>query len=714
MASRHGNSSKILSVNHTAADAIGFRVVATSQRAMSNQEAGGSGSDIKRTRAYIPREREEAEQRLLNDYFGDDETPSKYPKEKSRRRKGYDATSRASIDPILKCTSAIRQLAYGTSADAFDEYLQIAERCSRECLDNFTKCIYILYVEEYLRRPSLEDIEKTYALHEEKHGLPGMLGSIDCMHWDWKNCPKALHGQFKRKDHKYPTLMLEAVADQKLWIWHAYFGVSGANNDLNVLYGSPLFDDVLSDTAPEAPFVVNGRTYKKGYYLADGIYPTWSSFVKTFSIARDEKTLRFKRVQESARKDIERAFGVLQDGTTIVETSTWYILVGVETPRGGTNKSGTSKIIRFGVLTWKGLLNQRDDVDRISTLSMLQILDHVSAMEFFLADERIVNKSLYCLELVVLDSMRIFARFLRPTQCKNIREGNKKPNVTPTPSVKPNLSGSLESKFRPECDFSEDDYVDNVGQVWDFKREGSHSKFGENSLVTHGGKEVLQETKMKKQIEDLCVGNSVGNLVFDYVYSEEVGISGGKWRLTGKNMMIIGVYAPQEGKEKQALWDFLRFEVDKWNGDVIIMGDFNEVRVKSDRFGTHFNPHGLSATKMSKLDRFLVSESVISGSPNIKAVTLERFLSDHRPILLKENGACGKGFNLLLFHEKKLGNGLSTYSGMTTSWRRAGITQVGELAKVINPLVVHTHFLIHWSWTLNNCGAGYTVTSSDN
>ncbi|GJU23643.1 ALP1-like protein isoform X1 [Tanacetum coccineum] len=104
----------------------------------------------------------------------------------------------------------------------------------------------------------------------------------------------------------------EAVADQKLWIWHAYFRVPGSNNDLNVLYSSPLFDDVLVDTASEAPFVVNGRTYKQGYYLADGIYPTWSTFVKTFSIARDEKTLKFKRVQESARKDIERAFGVLQ------------------------------------------------------------------------------------------------------------------------------------------------------------------------------------------------------------------------------------------------------------------------------------------------------------------------------------------------------------------------------------------------------------------
>ncbi|GJT27244.1 RNA-directed DNA polymerase, eukaryota [Tanacetum coccineum] len=219
---------------------------------MTNQEAEGAGSGIKRTRTYIPRDREKAEQRLLEDYFGNDDTPPKYPKENFRRRQRIDALGRNSIGPILKITYVIRQLAYGTAPDAFDEYLQIAERCSRECLDKFTKCIYILYVEEYLRKPSLEDIEKTYALHEEKHGLPRMLGSID------------------------------SVADQKLWIWHAYFGVPGSNNDLNVLYGSPLFDDVLVDTAPEAPFVVNGRTYKQGHYLGDGIYPTWSTFVKTF------------------------------------------------------------------------------------------------------------------------------------------------------------------------------------------------------------------------------------------------------------------------------------------------------------------------------------------------------------------------------------------------------------------------------------------------
>ncbi|GJW52164.1 aquaporin NIP2-1-like protein [Tanacetum coccineum] len=92
--------------------------------------------------------------------------------------------------------------------------------------------------------------------------------------------------------------MLVAVADYSLWIWHAYFGVPKANNDLNVLYGSPLFDDLLADIALEAPFVVNGKTYNKCYYLADGIYPQWSTFVKSYSIARDGKIMKFIRVQE--------------------------------------------------------------------------------------------------------------------------------------------------------------------------------------------------------------------------------------------------------------------------------------------------------------------------------------------------------------------------------------------------------------------------------
>nr|GEW05057.1 RNA-directed DNA polymerase, eukaryota [Tanacetum cinerariifolium] len=43
-----------------------------------------------------------------------------------------------------------------------------------------------------------------------------------------------------------------------------------------------------------------------------------------------------------------------------------------------------------------------------------------------------------------------------------------------------------------------------------------------------------------------------------------------------------------------------------------------------------------SASKMSKLDRFLVSEGLLSVFPSLSAICLDRHLSDHRPILMRE------------------------------------------------------------------------------
>nr|GEW68749.1 putative nuclease HARBI1 isoform X2 [Tanacetum cinerariifolium] len=84
-------------------------------------------------------------------------------------------------------------------------------------------------------------------------------------------CPVLIrfcHGVIK----KYPTIMLEAVASQDLWILHAFYGIAGVNNDINVFDNSSLFDDLLDDLAHVVSYVRH----------------------------------------ESARKDVERAFGVLQ------------------------------------------------------------------------------------------------------------------------------------------------------------------------------------------------------------------------------------------------------------------------------------------------------------------------------------------------------------------------------------------------------------------
>jgi hypothetical protein len=108
------------------------------------------------------------------------------------------------------------------------------------------------------------------------------------MHWSWKNCPTAYKGTYTGKE-KEPTLVLEAVALYDLWIWHAFFGLPGALNDINVLHQSHIFDAIQEGKGPEVKFTVNGTQYGMGYYLADGIYPSWATLVKTISNPVEKK-----------------------------------------------------------------------------------------------------------------------------------------------------------------------------------------------------------------------------------------------------------------------------------------------------------------------------------------------------------------------------------------------------------------------------------------
>nr|XP_043638204.1 uncharacterized protein LOC122609213 [Erigeron canadensis] len=297
--------------------AIGACVNVIFEEEENQHQEASSSSTPKFTRRVISRDHVGAAKLLYDHYFAPNCT---YPPDMFRRRFRMrkemflrivrDINSFESSEPLPKHFQFFHKGATDASGrpgfNIFQKYkyLQMAQDTGYQCLDAFCKCVIHLYQQEYFRRPTEADIERLTAKHEQVHGFLGML--------------VAWQGQYTRGDKGHPTIMLEAVASYDLWIWHAYFGPGGSNNDINVLNESDLFDDLLKDRAPKVEFSVNGEQFTKGYYLADGIYPEWATFVKSFKCPMEPKTTKFKRYQEAARKDVERAFRVLQGRWEII------------------------------------------------------------------------------------------------------------------------------------------------------------------------------------------------------------------------------------------------------------------------------------------------------------------------------------------------------------------------------------------------------------
>ena len=157
-------------------------------------------------------------------------------------RRTVNATGRPQAHDIQKVSAALRVLGYGEPFDRSDEYM----RLSRSSIDVYTRRLTHFIIDKwestYLRRPTAEELEHILRRNAAR-GLPGCIGSIDCTHWTWARCAKALAGQYKDRNGKV-SVVIETVCDEDLYIWHLFVGCPGAYNDKNVLAASPLMLDI--------------------------------------------------------------------------------------------------------------------------------------------------------------------------------------------------------------------------------------------------------------------------------------------------------------------------------------------------------------------------------------------------------------------------------------------------------------------------------------
>ncbi|XP_068340420.1 uncharacterized protein [Pyrus communis] len=133
-------------------------------------------------------------------------------------------------------------MAYGSPADSMDETHSMSKSTCLDTLEQFCDTIVYVYKDKYLREPNQEDLNRLIRKVEDR-GFLVMIGSLVCMHWDWKNCPTGSQRSFSGRSRK-PTVVLETVASSDTGIWHAFFGVLGSQNDITVLGRSPLFNNL--------------------------------------------------------------------------------------------------------------------------------------------------------------------------------------------------------------------------------------------------------------------------------------------------------------------------------------------------------------------------------------------------------------------------------------------------------------------------------------
>ncbi|XP_019150945.1 PREDICTED: uncharacterized protein LOC109147744 [Ipomoea nil] len=228
---------------------------------MDNQPPRHGGSTF--GHRVIHRDREEADRRLWNDYFS--EYP-KYSEAMFRRR------FRMSRNLFLRIANAVK---------GHDNYfVQRKDRIGRLGLSTLQKVTAAFRV-------------LAYGIPADEYILIGESTTIESL-------------------KRFCRAVVEVFGER-------YLRAPDANDVARLLQiGEKRGFPGMLGTHP-CHYVIQGQQYNTRYYLADGIYPKWSTLVQTIHEPRGPKKKLFAMMQEACRKDVERAFGVLQSRFAIVK-----------------------------------------------------------------------------------------------------------------------------------------------------------------------------------------------------------------------------------------------------------------------------------------------------------------------------------------------------------------------------------------------------------
>ena len=150
-------------------------------------------------------------------------------------------------------------------------------------------------------------------------GLPGCVGSIDCVHVGWDQCPNQYHSLYTGKEG-FPSVAYEVICTSRKFIQSVSAGHPGSRNDKHIVRTDDSVMQLLegngwlqskawNSTGP------NGKRLQffGVFLICDGGYHRWPCLISPVKTgAAGSPVMKWSAKLESVRKDIEGVFGILK------------------------------------------------------------------------------------------------------------------------------------------------------------------------------------------------------------------------------------------------------------------------------------------------------------------------------------------------------------------------------------------------------------------
>ena len=230
---------------------------------------------------------------------------------------GRDAVGIMAAPLELKILGVLRVLGRGYCFDGVEELCFISGEVLRKFFHRFCECFSAKYFSVYCSAPSTaEEIAHVTGVYA-RMGLPGCIGSTDCVHIRWERCPAGGRSIHKGKEG-YPTLSYEVTVDHSKRIIACTQGHPGARNDKTIvkfdgfvssIHDGTLYSDVEYELLDEEGVP---KPQKGAYLIVDGGYHKWKCMQCPMKHTSKMKEALWSKWVESVRKDVECCFGILK------------------------------------------------------------------------------------------------------------------------------------------------------------------------------------------------------------------------------------------------------------------------------------------------------------------------------------------------------------------------------------------------------------------